>query len=107
MSGELYLIAAIAVIAAVTLLTRALPFIAFGKRELPAAVRYLGSVLPPAIMVILVCYCLRNTDFAGPRHGLPELIACAVTAGIHLWKKNMYLSIVAGTVCYMILLRIL
>lgn len=107
MSAELYLILAIAVIATVTVLTRALPFLAFGKRELPVTVKYLGNVLPPAIMIVLVCYCLRNIDIAGAGHGLPELIACAAVAGVHLWKKNMYLSIIVGTVCYMILLRVL
>lgn len=107
MSGELYLILAIAVITVVTVLTRALPFLAFGKKELPATVKYLGNVLPPAIMVVLVCYCLRNINVSEAPHGLPELIACAAVAVIHLVKKNMYLSIIVGTVCYMVLLRVM
>lgn len=107
MSKELTLVLTVAVITAVTVLTRAVPFIAFGKKELPATVKYLGNVLPPAIMVILVCYCLKGINFIESPHGLPELLACAVVAGVHLWKKNMYLSIIVGTVCYMVLLRIL
>ena len=107
MSKELALILTVAVIALVTVLTRALPFIAFGKKELPGTVKYLGNVLPPAIMVILVCYCLKGIQFAESPHGLPELLACAAVAGVHLWKKNMYLSIIVGTVCYMVLLRVL
>ena len=107
MSAELYLILAIAVIATVTVLTRALPFLAFGKHELPATVKYLGNALPPAIMVILVCYCLKNIDVTRSPHGLPELLACTAVAVTHLWKKNMYLSIIIGTVCYMILLRVM
>lgn len=107
MSKEMTLVLVIAVITAVTVLTRALPFIAFGKKELPATVKYLGNVLPAAIMVILVCYCLKGIRFAESPHGLPELLACAAVAGVHLWKKNMYLSIIVGTVCYMVLLRVI
>lgn len=107
MSGELYLILAIAVITVVTVLTRALPFLAFGKKELPVTVKYLGNVLPPAIIVVLVCYCLRNIDVTRAPRGLPELIACAAVTVTHLVKKNMYLSIIVGTVCYMVLLRIM
>ena len=107
MSKEMTLVLVIAVITVVTVLTRALPFIAFGKKELPATVKYLGNVLPAAIMVILVCYCLKGIQFAESPHGLPELVACAAVAGVHLWKKNMYLSIIVGTVCYMVLLRVL
>ena len=107
MSKEMTLVLVIAVITVVTVLTRALPFIAFGKKELPATVKYLGNVLPAAIMVILVCYCLKGIQFAESPHGLPELVACAAVAGVHLWKKNMYLSIIVGTVCYMVLLRVI
>ena len=107
MSKEMTLVLVIAVITVVTVLTRALPFIAFGKKELPATVKYLGNVLPAAIMVILVCYCLKGIQFAESPHGLPELVACAAVAGVHLWKKNMYLSIIVCTVCYMVLLRVL
>lgn len=107
MSKEMTLVLVIAVITVVTVLTRALPFIAFGKKELPATVKYLGNVLPAAIMVILVCYCLKGIQFAESPHALPELVACAAVAGVHMWKKNMYLSIIVGTVCYMVLLRVL
>ncbi len=102
-----YLLLVILVAAAVTWLTRALPFLVFGRRELPETVRYLGRVLPQAIMVILVVYCLRNTDVAGPSHGIPELAACLTVFGVQVLGKNMYASILTGTVCYMVLLRVL
>lgn len=107
MNEILYPVAVIAVVAAVTFALRAFPFILFSGRPLPDTVRYLGDVLPPAIMTILVVYCLRGTNVAEAPHGLPELIACALVALLQIVRKNMYLSIVAGTIAYMILIRVL
>ena len=107
MPEMLYPIAAIAVVALVTWGLRAAPFLLFGSRPLPATMRYLGKALPPAIMTILVIYCLRNTAFNQYPFGMPELAACALVALLQIVKKNMYLSIVAGTVCYMVLIRVL
>ena len=106
MSGNIYLIISIAVIACVTVFTRALPFVLFGKKDLPPAVKYLADVLPPGIMVILVCYCLRNIDIIKAPHALPELLACVAVSISWFIKKNLYVSIIIGTVCYMVLLRI-
>lgn len=100
-------LAIILVVAACTLLTRALPFMIFGgKRQVPQVVRYLGKVLPPAIMAILVVYCMKSVDFFGPTHGLPEIIASLVVVVLHLWRKNTLLSIGVGTICYMILVQV-
>lgn len=97
----------IAVCAAATFLTRVLPFVVFGKRKIPAAVEYLGKILPPAIIAVLIVYCLRTTDFFGAYHGLAEILSIAVICVLHLWKRNTLLSIGAGTVLYMILIHIL
>lgn len=106
-NDALYPILMIAVAALVTWLTRAIPFLVFGKRQLPGMVVYLGEVLPPAIMVILVVYCLRNISFTTPPYGLAELAACGSVFLAHKLLKNMYVSIILGTVCYMLLLRVL
>lgn len=106
-SEALYSVLMIAVAALVTWLTRAIPFLVFGKRQLPGMVVYLGEVLPPAIMVILVVYCLRNISFASPPYGLAELAACGGVFLSHKLLKNMYVSIILGTVCYMLLIRVL
>lgn len=106
-SEALYSVLMIAVAALVTWLTRAIPFLVFGKRQLPGMVVYLGEVLPPAIMVILVVYCLRNISFASPPYGLAELAACGGVCLSHKLLKNMYVSIILGTVCYMLLIRVL
>ena len=107
MPETLYPAAAIAVVALVTWGLRAAPFILFGSRPLPGTMRYLGKVLPPANMTVLVIYCLRNTAFDRFPFGIPELAACALVAFLQIIKKNMYLSIIAGTVCYMVLIRVL
>ena len=107
MSSSLYLIIAIAVIAVVTLLTRAVPFLIFGNKELPPIVKYMGNVLPPAIMIILVCYCLKGIKFASLNGWVPELIACVVVAIVHTIRKNLYLSIIVGTLVYMVIIRLI
>ena len=100
-------IAIIAVVAVCTLLTRALPFLVFGgKREVPQVIRYLGSVLPPAIMAILVVYCLKGVNVLSKNHGASELLASLLVVVLHLWKKNTLLSIGMGTVCYMFLIQV-
>ncbi len=103
---DLHAAALVAVIAAVTILLRFLPFAVFGGgRPTPRYVVYLGRVLPCAIMAMLVVYCLRNADPLGPTHALPELLAGAAVVGLQLWRKNTLLSIAAGTVLYMVLVQ--
>ena len=48
----------------------------------------------------------RSINFSLRSHGLPELIAIAVVVLLHLWKRQMLLSIAAGTVCYMLLVQL-
>lgn len=96
----------VVVVALCTYLTRAAAFLLFGgKRGVPPAVRYLGRVLPAAIIAILVVYCLKGIQPAAWPHGLPEIIGVAAVALLHLWKRNNLLSIGAGTVIYMLLVQ--
>lgn len=67
---------------------------------------YLGRILPFAIISILVIYCLRNTSFTAAPFGVPEIIAVALAAAIHVWKRNNLLSIGISTVVYMFLLQV-
>ena len=86
--------------------TRWLPFLLFPeKKEPPAWVIYLGHVLPPAMMGLLVVYCLKDVSWAAAPHGLPEIISIAVVAVLHKWKGNVLLSIGGGTVLYMLLVQ--
>ena len=89
-----------------TMLTRFLPFLVFRpKRPTPRYIQYLGRVLPGAIFAMLIIYCLRDVSLLQGSHGLPELIAIAVTVGLHFWKRQMLLSIAGGTICYMLLVQ--
>ena len=91
----------------VTMATRFLPFLIFGeKRKTPPIIEYLGTVLPCAIMGMLVVYCLKDISFLSTPFGLPELIACVVVAALHVWKRSSLLSIGGGTVCYMLLVQL-
>lgn len=99
----------ISILAVVTLLIRALPFILFkGKNRVPEFVTYLGKVLPYALIAMLVVYCLKDVSFTqGGTYGIPELIAIVVVVILHKIKHNMLLSIGAGTVLYMALVQLL
>lgn len=90
-----------------TVLTRFLPFWIFpADKPTPSFIRYLGKVLPGAIFGLLVVYCLKNVTILTGSHGLPELIAIVVVALLHLWRRQMLLSVAAGTVCYMLLVQL-
>ncbi|MBR3837032.1 MAG: AzlD domain-containing protein [Clostridia bacterium] len=96
----------IVVIALVTALTRFLPFwIWGGERKTPRWVLKLGRALPSAIMGMLVVYCLKGVEVTHLSGFLPEVIACAVVIGLHLWRRNTLVSILGGTVFYMILVQ--
>lgn len=96
----------VAVISAVTILLRFLPFMIFGKRETPKFVLYLGKVLPFAVMGMLCVYCLKGVSFLAFPYGIPEIISVLLVVLLHLWRKNTLLSIVGGTACYMLLVQL-
>lgn len=96
----------ILVIAAVTFLTRALPFLIFPDCDrTPSLVFYLGKVLPPAIIGMLIVYCMKDVSVSAFPFGVPELISIAVVAALHVWKRNNLISILTGTALYMVLVQ--
>lgn len=96
----------IAAVSVGTMLMRFLPFIIFpAGKPTPKFIQYLGRVLPGAIFGMLIVYCLKDVSILGGSHGIPELIAIAVVAALHLWKKKMILSMAGGTIVYMILVQ--
>ncbi len=98
--------AAIAVMALVTFLTRALPFLLFGRGgNPPRIILYLGQYLPPAVIAMLIVYCLRNMSFSALAGWAPAVIASVAVAVVHVWKRNNMLSIVGGTLLYMALVQ--
>ncbi len=107
---KLTVIQTLIIILAITLgtqISRWLPFLAFsGKRETPKFIKYLGKVLPPALMGLLVVYCFKNTEILTGSHGLPELLATLVVVLTYQWKKNLLISVGGGTVVYMLLVQL-
>ncbi len=89
-----------------TVLTRFIPFLVFpAGKTTPQYIQYLGKVLPAAVFGLLVVYCLKNVSLLAGSHGIPEMIGIAVVVGLHLWKRQMLLSIAGGTICYMLLVQ--
>lgn len=102
----------IAILALMTVLTRALPFIIFSagksrKKETPKYIQYLGKVLPLAVFGMLVVYCLKDVRWTEGLHGVPEAAGIAATALVHVWRRQLFLSMVVGTALYMVLIRVL
>ena len=96
----------IAILAAVTFLTRAIPFLLFPDKEhMPPFVRYLGQALPYSIMAMLVVYCYKNVSLAAAPFGLPEFLCAVFILFLHRWKHNLILSIAGGTILYMVLVQ--
>ena len=91
-----------------TVVTRFLPFILFpAGKQTPEYIQYLGKILPAAVFGLLVIYSLKDISIFTGSHGIPELIAVVVVAALHLWKKQMILSIAAGTAVYMFLVQMI
>lgn len=90
-----------------TLFFRFLPFLLFpAGKPTPKYIRFLGKVLPAAVFGMLIIYCLKNVSLFSGDHALPELIAIAVVVVLHLWKRQMLLSIAGGTISYMLLVQL-
>ena len=90
-----------------TMATRFLPFLLFpAGKPTPKYIRYLGKVLPAAVFGMLVIYCLKDVRLFSGSHAIPELLSIGVVAALHLWKRQMLLSIAGGTLCYMLLVQL-
>lgn len=90
-----------------TAITRFLPFLVFPSgKPTPKYIRYLGKVLPAAIFGLLVVYSLKNVNPLAGSHGIPELLSILLVIGLHLWKRQMLLSIAGGTIFYMVLVQL-
>lgn len=106
MNDVKYSIIQIAIMAILTAVIRFAPFALFPEgRKRPKFITYLGTVLPYAIIGMLVVYCFKNISFVEAPHGLPELIAGVIVVLLHVWKKNTLLSVFGGTAIYMVLIN--
>lgn len=105
MTNILHKVLTIAVASITTFITRLIPFIAFGNKEVPEKVDYLGKILPAAIMATLLVYCVRNVDYSNYNDVLSQFLSIGLVYILHKWKGNILLSIGGGTVFYMVLIR--
>ncbi|MGN7176550.1 branched-chain amino acid transporter AzlD [Paenibacillus sp. FSL R5-0490] len=97
----------IAMVVLGTMITRFLPFIFFPSgKSTPKYVQFLGKVLPSAVIGLLVIYCFKDVRLLSGSHGIPEILGVVIVVLLHIWKKNMLLSIAGGTICYMLLVQI-
>ncbi|QUH19567.1 branched-chain amino acid transporter permease [Alkaliphilus sp. B6464] len=101
-----YTLIAILVIGIVTFAIRIAPFILFGKdKATPKYIEYIGNYLPPAVIAMLIIYCLRNVNISAFPFGIPEVIGVITVAILHIWKRNNLISIIGGTAIYMIAIQ--
>ncbi len=95
-------------LAAGSIAMRFIPPLLFpNNKKHPKIIDELTPMIPPAVIGLLAVYSMKDICVFSGNHGMPEIVATAAVIFIHLLKRNMLLSIIVGTVCYMLLLRIL
>lgn len=100
-----YILIGIAIMSLVTIALRFIPFIFLNDKKEYKTLNYLSKVLPCAVMGMLVVYCLKDVNFESTKNFLPVLIATLVTSISYLIKRNTLLSIISGTITYMVLIQ--
>jgi branched-subunit amino acid transport protein AzlD len=95
----------------VVLLCRALPFILLAGGKNPLAkqrvfVFIAEKVIPPLAMVLLCTNAIVSPVRDDGALLLPVAASSLLTALVHIFRRNVLLSIAAGTVCYMVLIRV-
>ena len=94
---------AVLLAAAITWGLRATPFALLAPLRDSALLADLGRWMPPGIMLVLVVHTLGDVDLASVASAGPAALALGVTAGLHLWRGSLTLSIFAGTAVHVLL----
>ena len=106
MQTDTHALLIIVIMGLVTLGTRILPVIIFGRGEkVPEYILYLGRVVPYTAMGLLIVYCLKDVPVLEAPHALPEIIALAIVTASYLWKRNTIFSVLIGTIAYMLMVQ--
>ncbi|MHA6617651.1 branched-chain amino acid transporter permease [Pseudonocardia sp. DLS-67] len=103
MPDTAYLASVVAVAAAVTWTLRALPFALLAPLRRSNVLPYLAAGMPVGVMAVLVVHSLRHTVLTAPPFGAAVGIALATTVALHLWRRNVVLSIAGGTAVHVLL----
>ena len=107
MTESMHAMVILLVMGLVTLATRIVPVLIFGRgKKVPDYILYLGKVVPYTAMGLLIVYCLKDVSMVEAPHGIPELIALVLVSGTYLWKRNTILSVVVGTAAYMAMVQL-
>ena len=106
MNDTLHCILIVLICSLATIILRYFPFIIFPDgKEIPKTVSHLSAVFPGAVIGMLIIFCLKDVNVTAFPFGLPELIAVVFTGVLHLLFKNTLLSILIGTISYMLLVQ--
>ncbi len=99
---NVYLLGIFAAMSAATMLTRSLPFVALAKVKNHSALDQFGRLLPPMIMVVLVCFGLVSLEIESIDRGGLSALSFVVVIVLHAYFRNPLLSILVGTGVYVI-----
>ena len=111
MNDTIYMLLLIVITGVVTYLLRAFSFLAFGQGEKPPQIIvYIGKVISPAAIAMLVVYCyacyFRDRPLCSNLwYGFSEIIAGLVVIILQILFKNPLASIIIGVVLYMLLIQ--
>ncbi|MBO3723544.1 AzlD domain-containing protein [Actinomyces bowdenii] len=93
---------AVAVVALITFACRILPFALLRGRRRSPLLEFLSHAMPLGVMVVLVAYTLSGVS-AAPASWAPAVCGIGATAGLHLWRGSIALSLIGGTGAYVAL----
>ena len=92
---------AVAVVAVITFACRIAPFVLLRGRKDSALLAFLSRAMPLGVMIVLVAYTLGGVSLA-PSTWLPAVGGIGATAGLHLWRRTIGLSLIGGTAVYVV-----
>lgn len=108
MASNLTSVILIIAMSTVTILLRFLPFLIFNKdKKIPKIIIYLGDYLPAAAIAMLVVYCLRDINLFVYPYAVREVIASIVVVLVQIYKRNSVLSILIGSLTYILLVSLI
>lgn len=103
MPNTSYILTAVLLAAGITFALRLIPFGIKSALKGNALVENLSHWVPMGAIICLGFYVIASIDYSSVQTATPYLAGAVVTAGLHLWRKNLALSLVAGTAVCVVL----